>query len=175
MIVLDIDGVVANPLDELNYHLKKRGYETRHHSEWKDYHWKNIYPDVPREVIHEIFGDPLVIKNAMAFEDAWYWTNHYSSQYDIMYLTARQQKVSSATWDWFFEWDIPADFIVFEEKKVEFLAALEVNVFVDDYPDMAQGAHDAGINAYLMNRPYNLNADVDPAIRINSLWDIKLP
>jgi len=34
-------------------------------------------------------------------------------------------------------------------------------------------SRDLGINAFLLNRPYNANGNVDPEFRINSLWDIK--
>jgi FMN phosphatase YigB (HAD superfamily) len=62
---------------------------------------------------------------------------------------------------------------VFEKNKPEFLSQIQVSVYVDDYPDMVEGSRDLGINAFLLNRPYNMNADINPEFRINSLWDIK--
>lgn len=173
MIILDIDGVVVDLFEELDYLLRKDGHDIDHWQNWSGYNWSEAYPNISSDVIDDILKNPLTVKNAKAFSDAWYWTNHYSSTYDIMYLTARDKSLDSYTWDWFYEWDVPVDFIVFEQDKVEFLKQLEVSVFVDDNPEMAQGAHEAGIPSYLLNRPYNLKADVDPAIRINSLWDLK--
>jgi uncharacterized HAD superfamily protein len=173
MIILDIDGVVVDLFEELDYLLKKDGHNVDHWQNWSGYAWNEAYPDISLNIIDSILKNPLTVKNAKAFSDAWYWTNHHSSTYDIMYLTARDKSLDKYTWDWFYEWDVPVDFVVFEENKVEFLQQLEVTVFVDDNPEMAQGAHEAGIPSYLLNRPYNLNADVDPKIRIDSLWDIK--
>lgn len=175
MIVLDIDGVVVDLFEEVDYLLRKDGYDIDHWTNWSGYKWQEVYPNIPSDVIDKILNNPMTVKNSKAFSDAWYWTNHYSSRYDIMYLTARDSSLDSCTWNWFYEWDVPVDFVVFEKNKVDFLVQLEVNVFVDDHADIAQSAHDAGIPAFLLNRPYNLNADVNPAIRINSLWDIKLP
>lgn len=173
MIILDIDGVVVDLFEELDYILRKDGHDIDHWQNWSGYNWSEAYPNISSDVIDDILKNPLTVKNAKAFSDAWYWTNHYSSIYDIMYLTARDKSLDSYTWDWFYEWDVPVDFIVFEQDKVEFLKQLEVSVFVDDNPEMAQGAREVGIPSYLLNRPYNLKADVDPAIRINSLWDLK--
>ena len=173
MIVLDIDGVVADMFAELDHVLQQAGYPAHHWENWAGYHWSEIYPDIDRDVLDLFLKNPLLAKNAKGFEEAWYWTNHYSSQYDIMYLTARDPSLSQVTWDWFFEWDFPADFVVFEKNKPEFLSQIQVSVYVDDYPDMVQQSRDLGINAFLMNRPYNMNAKVDPECRINSLWDIK--
>jgi len=173
MIVLDIDGVVSDMFAELDFVLQQAGYPPNHWETWRGYHWDEIYPDIDRDVLDLFLKNPLLVKNSKPFEDAWYWANHYSSQYDIMYLTARDKSLSQVTWDWFFEWDIPADFVVFEKNKPEFLSQIQVTVYVDDYPDMVQQASDIGVNAFLMNRPYNMNADVNPDLRINSLWDIK--
>jgi uncharacterized HAD superfamily protein len=175
MIVLDIDGVVADFFEELQITLNKCGYEFKHWMEWPSYHWEDICPNIPRDTLNSFLLDPLVVKNSKAFNHAWHWINHYSSRYDVMYLTARDISLSSETWDWFFEWDIPADFVVFEKNKPEFLSQIEVSVYVDDHPDMAQQAKDLGVNSFLLNRPYNINADVDPSIRIDSLWEIELP
>jgi len=173
LIILDIDGVVADMFGELDLVLQQAGYPAHHWEKWQGYHWSEIYPDIDRDVLDLFLKNPLLAKNAKAFEDAWYWTNHYSSQYDIMYLTARDPALTQVTWNWFFEWDIPADFVVFEKNKPEFLSQIQVSVYVDDYPDMVRGSRDLGINAFLLNRPYNMNADIDPEFRINSLWDIK--
>jgi uncharacterized HAD superfamily protein len=173
MIVLDIDGVVANYFEELDFSLQQAGYPEHHWENWAGYSWKDIYPNIPREEIDSFLHDPMIAKNCKAFEDAWYWINHYSSIYDIMYLTARDSTLSDVTWEWFREWDIPVDFIVFEKNKVEFLTQIQPTIYVDDHPDMVKLANDAGINSFLYNRSYNSNYKIDDSLRINSLWDIK--
>lgn len=174
MIVLDIDGVVANPFNELNFLIEKSNNESKDVSSWKSSSWFDVYNDIDPSIIEDCLNNEILYKNAIPFEDAWYWANYHSSFYDIMYLTARPEIMSPVTWGWFMDWDIPADFIVFQKNKVEFLVQLHLDVFVDDDAEIAQAAYDAGINAYLMDRPYNQSADIDPKIRIKSLWDIKL-
>ena len=174
MIVLDIDGVVADYFSELVHILNASGVEAAHWSEWSDYHWSEVYPDIDADVINLLLANPMLAKNCRPFEEAWYWTNHYSSSYDIMYVTARNEALSQDTWNWFYNWDMPADFVVFEEKKSEFIANLQVDVYVDDYPDLVKKSREYGVNAFLLNRPYNLNADIPDKYRINSLWDLRL-
>ena len=174
MIVLDIDGVVANPFNELNYVLENAGYETYNWNTWTSNFWHKAYPHVDKNFISNCLNDDNIYRNATPFEDAWYWTNYYSSIYDLMYLTARPNSTSETTWSWFMDWDIPADFIVFEKNKVEFLAQISLDVFIDDDPKTVQLALNSGINAFLMNRPYNSNFEIDPKYRITSLWEIEL-
>lgn len=159
MIVLDIDGVVANFFDELDYALRQSGFGSR----------ESVSP----EELSRFMTHPLVAKNAKPFEDAWYWVNHYSDKYDLMYLTSRDDSLSRLTWDWFFDWDMPADFVVFQRQKVEFLQQIQVSVYVDDNPNIINAALEVGVNAYLINRDYNVNYHVESDRRINYLWEIK--
>lgn len=138
MIVLDIDGVIANIED-----------------------------------IEESTLDILSIKNAKPYEDAWYWVNHYSSMYDIMFITSRTKKLNTPTWEWFREWDIPVDFVVFEEDKIDFLQQINPTVYVDDDVYNVSNAIDAGITAFVIDREYNRVSGSDHINRIISLWDIK--
>jgi uncharacterized HAD superfamily protein len=174
MIILDIDGVVANPFNELNFVLERAGYETYNWNTWRSCSWQDAYPHVDQDFISQCALDYNIYRNAIPFEDAWYWANHYSSTYDLMYLTARPNIMSETTWSWFMDWDIPADFVVFEPNKVEFLVQIKPDVFVDDDAKTVQLASNSGVNAFLMNRPYNANDEIDDKLRINSLWEIEL-
>lgn len=144
MIVLDIDGVVSN-----------------------------TYEDVPLGQVDGYIPDSLTIKNAKPFEDAWYWINHYSSIYDIMFVTDRDKKLTNITWEWFREWDIPVDFIVFDTDTTEFLSQMNPTVYVDDSVDAVMAANIAGVNSFLVNRPYNMSNLLEDNIKINTLWDLK--
>lgn len=175
MIVLDIDGVVADFYSELVYVMKNNGVEISHWSEWGDYHFSNIIKDYDHTLVQSIIDNPIVAKNCKPFEEAWYWTNFYGERYDIMYLTSRNESLNNTTWNWFYEWDMPADFVVFERNKVEFLRNLQIDVYIDDHPEVVSLARDSGIEAYLINRPYNSEYLIDNDFRINSLWEVTLP
>lgn len=172
MIILDIDGVVADYFSELVHIIRTAGWEVHDWNEWNSLNWAEVIPDLDSDVVELLFSNPMLAKNCRPFEESWYWVNHYSSIYDIMYVTSRDQSLTQYTWDWFFSWDIPADFVVFEKNKSDFIKNLQVNVYVDDVPEFVVDARKSGVNAFLMNRSYNLNYDIDPQFRINSLWDI---
>lgn len=144
MLVLDIDGVVSN-----------------------------TYEGVPVDEIGEFSIDSLKIKNSKPFEDAWYWINHYSSIYDLMFTTSRDKKFTNVTWEWFREWDIPVDFIVFETSLTDFLSQINPTVYVSDNPVIIESTAAARVNSLLITREYNLSFDIDANMRIASLWDIK--
>jgi uncharacterized HAD superfamily protein len=144
MIVLDIDGVVSN-----------------------------TYEYVPLGQVEGYAPDSLAIKNSKPFEDAWYWVNHYSSIYDIMFVTDRDKSLTNITWEWFREWDIPVDFIVFEKDATDFLSQMNPTVYVDDSADSVAAAKIARVNSFLINRPYNTNNLIEHSLKINTLWDIE--
>jgi len=175
MIVLEIDGVIANYRDELRFRLNAAGFHADNVCELDNCDFSEVYPDIPSGGLDLFLNDPLIVKNAKSFEDAWYWVNHFSSSYDIMFLTGRDISLTSPTWDWFREWDIPADFIVFQEDKIKFLYEILPTVYVDDDPEVISQAISVGVNAYLYNRPYNQEHSVPEGRRINSLWEIELP
>lgn len=170
MIVLNIDGVVVDLDSELQYLLD---YDESVSRDRAGFRWSDVYSDIPEDVLNSTLLNPLTYKNAKPFEDAWYWVNHYSSEYDIMYVTSRDTSLTSLTWQWFVDWDLPADFVVFEKDKPYFLPQLEISIYVDDHPDIVKYLDKMGIKAFLINRYYNLDYDIDDNLRIDSLWDIK--
>lgn len=170
MIVLNIDGVVADLGSELEHAFNSASVV----DEAGGFRWRDIFCHVSDRDFEIVFSDPLTYKNAKPFEDAWYWINHHSAQYDIMYVTSRDSSLNRITWEWFVDWDIPADFVVFEGDKAYFIPQLEVSVYVDDHPDIVKYLRYHGIKAYVLNRSYNLHYEIDEAFRINSLWEIDL-
>lgn len=174
MILLDIDGVIANPYHELNFQLQRDGFDGLvHPDQWTNYDWNLIYPHIGEEKIKEYFDNPILIRNAVPYEDAWYWINHMSSSHEIICITARDKSVESATYHWFYDWDIPVDKIYFEKHKMAVIEELGDHVcFVEDHGPTAKLAADMGFNSYLRSRSYNMGYSESPAIRINSLWEV---
>ena len=144
MIVLDIDGVVSDTYQD------------------------NIFENIDESTLSS-----LDIKNAKPFEDAWYWINHYSSIYDIMFITSRDKRNTAATWEWFRDWDIPVDFVVFEPDRIQFLAQINPTVYIDDNQDNVSAALDVGVNAILLDAEYNMESSISSKFRVSTLWDIE--
>lgn len=174
MIVLDIDGVVANSDDELNTQLDLLGYDGLIPSEeWAGHKWSHNYDHIPQQILDDVMYNPLFATNAIPYESAWYFINHYCSYHKITLLTARPVVLESATWQWVLDWDIQIDDIIFEKNKIEVLADLKPDIFVDDLGPTVEEARAAGFNAVLLNKKYNQDANVGDN-RINDLWEIKI-
>jgi uncharacterized HAD superfamily protein len=176
IICLDIDGVIANIYDEVNFQVKKAGYKTVPWSEWNKPYLTDFYDWCDSDFVRSLFQNKIVIKNAIPFRDSWLWVNHMAIErgHDIVYVTHRKSNLSSVTWDWFMDWGLPASDIHFVHNKPELIKSLDnVSFFVEDLPNNANDAHRAGIKTYLINRSYNASEVVDSGIeRINSLWEI---
>lgn len=179
MICLDLDGVVVNPYDEINYRLHHMGYETKEWNVWSDYALKQTYPNIPREVISSLFREPTTVLNAIPFEDAWYWINHHEKTDNVCYITARDKKLEGETYRNLYDWGIPLHRIYFDRYKTERLRMLEregihIECFVEDNAATAKGAARAGFKTYLRNHSYNKYDDCGDAIRIDTLWEIEI-
>ena len=144
MIAIDIDGVVAN-----------------------------VFEDVEDRLVNSYALTELEIKNAKPFEEAWYWINHYSSKYDIMFTTNRDKVFTDLTWEWLREWDIPTDFVVFEENPIKFLSQVKPTIYIQDDSEYAIMSLEAGVNTVLVDRSYNQQYSLLDDIRVKSFWDIK--
>lgn len=114
----------------------------------------------------------LDIKNFKPHQDAWYWINHYSSTYDIMFITERDKSFTNVTWEWFREWDIPVDFIVFDTDELEFIQQINPDLFIDVNPSLVSSLASSGIESFLIDRSFNAGPDLGER-RIISIWDIK--
>ena len=175
MICLDIDGVICNPYDEINRKVEAEGVTPISTDNWTKFNTWELYPEIPKKIMQSWYRNPLVMRNAVPYEDAWYWMHHVVSLgHKIILVTHRQKNlVARSTWQWVQDWDIPCDDIHFVSgDKTKVLQDLEIcTFFVEDKTVNAINAANAGVETYLMNRPYNKLDDAYPAIRINSLWE----
>lgn len=115
----------------------------------------------------------LDIKNAKPYEDAWYWVNHYSSTYDIMFLTQRSNDLSTVTWEWFRQWDIPVDFIVFDTDERDFLCQINPSVFIDSDKELVEYLIEKNINAKFIDRANGCEDNFEYII--DNIWKVDMP
>lgn len=175
-ICLDIDGVIANPYDEVNKRIEEAGFKTIPWTEWDSWSVAEIYDWCDPKFVKGLFRDKLVMKNAVPFRDSWQFVNHLVNCFDeeIVYVTHRANFLSKVTWDWFMDWEIPCHDIHFVHNKSELINSLDnVRFFVEDNANNANDAFEAGIKTYLINRGYN-KFEETWADRVNSLWEIKI-
>lgn len=176
MICLDIDGVICNPYDEINRHIAAAGVTPIPPENWTKFNTWELYPDLPKKMIQSWYRDPIVMRNAVPYADSWYWMQQVVSEgHKIILVTHRQKNlVARQTWRWIHDWEIPVEDVHFVSgDKTKVLKDLEVcSFFVEDKTQNAILAAQAGIETYLINRPYNKLDDAYPAHRIDSLWDI---
>ena len=103
--------------------------------------------------------------------------------YTIVLITARPyeqySRIYADTLEWLARNDLEYDFLIFHEKKEEYLVNSigngAIRFFVDDVAGNANTVSMLGIPCYLLNRPYNSGVDIKKGVyRIDSLEEIPL-
>lgn len=103
--------------------------------------------------------------------------------YTIVLITARPyeqySRIYADTLEWLARNDLPYDYLVFHEKKEEYLIDMvgkdAIRFFVDDVVGNANSVSRLGIPCYLITRPYNMGADLKENVtRINKLEEIRV-
>jgi hypothetical protein len=67
--------------------------------------------------------------------------------------------------DWLGYWGIPVTSLTFSRDKT----VVPVDAFIEDRPENFQDLLDAGVDSYLVDRPWNQDFDFDPARRVKSV------
>lgn len=176
MIALDIDGVIANLIPEVIYRAKKEGFKIdksviNNHNILLE----NVSDKITFNWIKSHFDDPTFWRNAIPFEDAWYWINHHYAK-GIICITHRPQTTSceNATWRWFNDWDLFVDDIVHCDHKHDIINDRGTAIFVEDtWLGALHAAEYTNSKVYILNREYNqgIHKKIE---RINSLWEINI-
>ena len=103
--------------------------------------------------------------------------------YTIVLITARPyeqySRIYADTLEWLARNDLPYDYLVFHEKKEEYLIDMvgkdAIRFFVDDVAGNANSVSKLGIPCYLITRPYNIEANLNENVtRINKLEEIRV-
>ena len=164
MIVLDIDGVVADTstmiLEESNYEI----VFDRYHPEDRE---NRIVP-----IIHKIFSTRMA--EIEPYPDASVIVSTIDKYLGpITFLTARDIKYMNATRQWL-EDNFHISFsLIFlsSSNKINFFKDIKARAFVEDRLATANTiAASSLVRTYLINRPWNLGRETHKdVIRINSL------
>ena len=71
-----MDGVIANPFEEINQRVKSEGVVPIPWENWTDYNTHNIYPAIPKKVVKSWYRNPIVMRNAIPFMETLNWMKH---------------------------------------------------------------------------------------------------
>lgn len=186
IVAVDIDGVLADyPLSFVRFINKEMG--TRY--DVKDVCTYDIYSDlgiskqtglVLKDKYRQ-FGMKRyipVIEGAKEFLESL-----KGAGYTVVLLTSRPYKeyyrIYADTMEWLKRNGLPYDYLIFNEKKEEYLLELVDNqniaFFVDDVEAYSNKVSDLGIKAYLVTRPYNKGRETSANVtRINNLQEIEI-
>lgn len=102
--------------------------------------------------------------------------------FTIVLITARPyeqySRIYADTLEWLARNELPYDYLVFHEKKEEYLIDMvgkdAIRFFVDDVAGNANSVSTLGVPCYLVTRPYNLSAAIKENVtRIEKLEEIK--
>lgn len=170
-IAIDLDGTVANITDEL---IERLSWDGIHVTE-DEFMYEKIEDcfDVEEGWIKGHFDDPTFWLNATPYEDAWYCINKwFGAGHDIFIVTGRWHDTPSCRW--LDEWDIPYNDIYFDQPKGgkhTTIQKLGCDFMIDDRTIEVNPMVDEGVNALLINRPWN-QRNKTKAIRIDSFYDV---
>ena len=174
---IDVDGVLYNFVDALRRQVSKQYQDT---SFPEAYRW-NFYQDwgLDDDEFHHHYAAGVLNKELLwegtpypGTKEAWYSIR--SMGHRIHIVTDRrpqgaEEEAINATLHWLNTHGFHADSIQFSPDKTLILEKVENPhkvFFIDDRPENVHDLLNAGVHAYILNRPWNIEAS---GPRVNSL------
>ena len=163
---LDIDGVVADFQSAIR--------------EMAALELGRELPPADRWAIWETWGitqerwDELLA--AFTEREGWRWLSPYHSAstylrsledagHTIYYITARPLAASWMTFEWLDRHGFPCEDVCFYVDKAAAAKNMELDIYIDDHPPTVQAVRGAGIEAYVLDRPWNRDDDEQPRMQ----------
>ena len=168
---LDIDGVVCDFLSGARSLADKLKMEVSDRELVLDY---DFLPDEYEEVLEDY---PFWL-NMKPIRSSWHVVNNlFSSGHDVYFITSRKKESAIlSTCRWLNEWNFMYSDVKFTngKGKVDMFKELELDIFVDDDPEVVSGISEFGLGV-LMNQIYNIDDEVRVRIDyLDDLYEIKL-
>lgn len=188
-VTSDVDGVWAN-FTELMCQLHNKKYGTDiHWTEWNTWKpWENDPPLMTQKQSQEHFETAFNMPDMYRHLDIFYDVDPKKVQKDLdnnLYLlhfvTHRANLIADEgildscrlTQLWFQDHGlVPTGVIAGHQERYELLQQLESDYHLDDYGDEFLKLRKKGINAYLIDRPWN--QDIDTEYRVKSFDEFLL-
>lgn len=184
-VMLDIDGVIANFYMEFARFLNQEyGCTLDLYQEPESYSFNDWGHGVELVNMGEASNAWIRqggISNIPPFTGLKDFSGKLHDKYDVSIVTARigdwERKlpedvnaiITHDTYDWLENQGIPTDNLHFTHKKIDFCQENNINTMIEDKLSTAIQASKNGINAILMDRPFNrTSTDLFRVYRANS-------
>lgn len=175
---IDLDGVVFDFVTPFSSYLKhnlKINYDDK---DIVDYHWYNCIPGLEKSKFYQMFqrfcagGD---FQDLKPFPGAKVAVDTLLGRGQVYFITSRPEVTRFDTLVSLKKYfNISGDrLIIANGDKAEDVAKLHVTHFIDDAPGNVEDvAANTGANVYLMDQPYNQNANYTGVIRVKNWLDL---
>lgn len=97
-----------------------------------------------------------IFKKAQPFKGAANMLNLLTTEFELVYLTARPKEADKITHSWLQEYKFPKREIIYTQNKAEVAKALNVSAAIEDSPFEIEVYRNIGIPVYVKRQPYNL-------------------
>jgi len=154
--MVDVDNTLfdfATPLYEM---FKKDGMDIPRVSEWNI--WDYFYPyymtsKIAHEYFNEVHSHQLEYE---PFEDARVFLENLIKDRAVVIVSHRRPHQCAELRKWLNENNLPYDMVECSDDKTKMFNRAVFDVVIDDCPMTLTAAHNAGIAAYGLSRPWNV-------------------
>lgn len=166
----DCDGVIYPFVQALRSVVERRTRVRRHYPEpkqwdfWEDWgmsfaEWKEHFDAGVADGSLFTWGSPL--DHGLI--------NQMHALHSIHFVTHRPPEARAATFSWFRQHAIRYDSLTFTEDKTE----VDTDVFIDDKPENVEALCAAGVDAVLLDRPWNRGPNSKGLHRVYTLREFR--
>lgn len=173
MLAVDIDGVIANSEKQMRDMIERETGKKFSPSNPRVYSFHNCFAGINNDVIHHLIDKVLILYNddiKMYNQlDTLISLAELAKCDDIVhFLTSRNSQFGEFTYRWLKDnlGCIPFE-LFFTQDKSRWLTFRKIYGYegiIEDRLSTANECAKAGLDVYLINRPWNINRDTHPSI-----------
>ncbi len=174
VIGIDIDGTLADSTSAWLAEVERRHNIRATKKELIDYHHENIFSAVKKEEVREIYTKIWDYPDNIKLEDSQIPSilSRIREKFTI-YITTATSGEDSAVRAWLAKNNILYDYFLHFSSHNEKHMAQEVNLYIDDYAEVALKVSSIGKQTILLRQPWNrafIKENKDPNILVADNW-----
>lgn len=173
-IGVDMDGVIAYSFGSFIKEAWKRYKIAMNPDDATEFAIENCYPGITKEIVKEIFTDPMTFYNAMPILlaiESLNFLNDIGS--DIFILTDRPENCRDTTERWLQRYRVPYSMmeLVKAKDKPEICKKFNLKYFIEDRRETTLELANVCETVFLLDRTYN-KGELPYNVRRVSGWDV---